>query len=127
MSRVLEVLNSTGGFLSGYLPSLTNLRNAFPTFVQKTCRLEDQETGAVLPAMAESRWTHPSSRDPKGFYQAAKSVWAEGGKEARALCILHAMDYACWKDLPDGIPLMCQEVYAQPTFHDSLLLSFPSL
>lgn len=121
MSRVLEVLHRQGGFLSGYLPSLANLSTAMPAFVQHTCHLEYD-----LPAMKDTRWGHLSSADPHGFYHAARTVWAEGGVVARALCIFHAMDYACWKNLPDGIPEICQEVYSRPEFSASIMnVPFP--
>jgi hypothetical protein len=117
MSRVLEVLDDSGGFLSGYLPSIANLSAEFPTFVEKTCHLEE----GYLPAMKDTRWIHTSSGDPEGFYLAAKTVWSEGGEVARALCILHAMDYACWKKLPDGVPTICQSVYSRPEFMLSII------
>jgi hypothetical protein len=116
MSRVLEVLGrQKDAFLSGYLPTLANLSAKFPSFLQKTCHLEEE-----LPIMRDTRWDHLSSRDLEGFYRAAKTVWSEGGKVARALCILHAMDYACWKDLPDGVPTVCQDVYSRAAFMASI-------
>jgi hypothetical protein len=117
MSRVLEVLGrQNGAFLSGYLPSLANLSANFPSFVTNTCHLEQD-----LPPMTEDMGHHDSSRDSEGFYQAAKQVWLEGGDAAKALCILHAMDYACWKNLPDGVPVVCQEVYSSPDFVNAIL------
>jgi hypothetical protein len=64
---------------------------------------------------------HNSSNDDFGFYQAAKNVWKEGGDIARALCIIHAFDYACFEDLPDGIPSLCRDVYGSPSFVKTIL------
>jgi hypothetical protein len=70
---------------------------------------------------------HDSSLDEMGFYRAAKDVWAEQGDIARALCILHSFDYACWDDLPDGIPELCQDVYSKESFVDAIMnMSIPS-
>jgi hypothetical protein len=120
MSRVLEALSRNGGVWSGYLPSIANLSTEFPTFFKNTCKLEED-----LPAMKDTRWQHKSSHDPEGFYQSAKTVWAEGGEVARALCMLHAMDYACWKNLPDGIPKICKDIYSSPAFITSIAPSAP--
>ena len=48
-------------------------------------------------------------------------VWSEQGGVARALCVLHAMDYTCWKDLPDGIPQICQEVFSSTEFATAIV------
>ncbi len=111
MSRVLTTLSSVGGFLSGYLPSIEHLSTEFPSFVTNLCHLEDE-----LPVIDESMGRHSSSNDPDGFYQTAKNVWYEQGKVARALCAVHAIDYACWKDLPDRVPRVCEEYFSSPDF-----------
>ncbi len=116
MTRILTELNSVGGFLSGYLPSIDHLSTEFPSFVKETCHLNED-----LPAIHEGLGKHLSSQDPDGFYEAAKSVWKEQGEVARALCALHAIDYACWKNLPHGVPLLCQEVYSSPEFVAEIL------
>mmetsp|Transcript_12968 Transcript_12968/g.30586 ORF Transcript_12968/g.30586 Transcript_12968/m.30586 type:complete len:596 (-) Transcript_12968:315-2102(-) len=63
---------------------------------------------------------HESQLDSLGTHQAAKDVWKKGGAVSRALCILHAMDYACF---PDGleIPPICREVYSSDAFVDTIL------
>ena len=66
-----------------------------------------------LPPMNPLVGKHVSSQDEFGLYKAAKNVWKFGGKESKALCALHAFDYACFDDiLPDGIPQLCSEVYS---------------
>ena len=46
---------------------------------------------------------------PTGTYMAAKAVVAAGGPTLDALCILHAMDYACFpQQLP--VPAACRRV-----------------
>ena len=53
------------------------------------------------------------------FYSAAKTSWKEQGKVSRALCALHALDYACFDDIP--VPALCQEVYSSDAFRRRLL------
>jgi hypothetical protein len=31
------------------------------------------------------------------------------------------MDYACWENLPDGVPDLCRDVYASPKFADNIV------
>jgi hypothetical protein len=56
----------------------------------------------------------PSSRDPTGAYAAARKVWNKGGDIAKALCALHAFDYACFAHLLPPPPA-CHEVFGDPT------------
>jgi hypothetical protein len=116
MSRILTELNRVGGQLTAYLPSLANLNSKFPQLVQSTCGLKE-----TLPPIPKDKGHHKSSEDLEGFYQAAKDVWTDKGAIARALCALHAMDYACWTDLPDGIPQVCQEVYSSSDFVNAFI------
>jgi len=64
---------------------------------------------------------HASKSDPVGAHAAAKEVWKEKGLIARVLCTVSAMDYACWRDLPDGVPDLCQEVYSTDEFSEAIL------
>jgi len=126
MSCILSELKrlEKGKFhLTGYLPSLHKLSTKFPEFVQGMCEsiLPNRLHNHSLPPVPAN--THTSSYDLEGFYQAAKDVWAEDRPVANALCALHAMDYACWKDLPDGVPAICQELYDSTDFGYRLLSS----
>ena len=112
MARVL-----TNVKLSAYLPTLTNMTYTVPQFLHENCiDFPDNLVDVPMPP----RGVHPSSKDPLGSYEASKAVWAAQGPVARALCILHALDYACWRDLPDGVPKLCQEVYASEEFVNAL-------
>lgn len=113
MSRILPVLNYFGQSLSGYLPSLTNLTHTWPTFIKNTC--PEMIPLEKFPDMKVAG-QHASSQDELGLYKAAKDVWEAQGPIARAMCIMHAFDYACWDDLPDGIPDFCMEVYRSSAF-----------
>jgi hypothetical protein len=139
MSRVLSALahdripSSSEGRkddifqLNAYLSSLDNLKTTWPTFLESAC--------PDLPPLISTRdpagmGVHNSSVDELGFYQAAQQVWRveqqqqqqhQGDDVARALCVLHAMDYACWADLPDGIPALCRDVYAESHFVNTIL------
>jgi len=108
MTRILTSLAKFNQTLTGYVPTIENITSKWPAFISKTC------PGAPplhkMPKM-QIQGQHKSSKDPLGLYEAAKDVWKEGGPISRALCLLHAFDYACWKDLPAGIPDLCMEVY----------------
>lgn len=119
MSRVLEELHKDQATLTSYLPSLDNLQDAFPQQLLQSCP-DAIPTGQALQAM-ETGEGHHLTNDDEGFYASAKESFATSGTVAKALCALHAIDYACWKDLPDGIPLICQEVYSSPSFVQAIL------
>lgn len=53
-----------------------------------------------------------SSADPLGTLAAAQTMWASSGPVARALCALHAMDYACLDVLT--LPIACADVLDDP-------------
>ncbi len=99
--------------LDGYLPSLNNLEYNYPEFLKETCP-------HALPQRAfeswnkEERYHHPSEADKLGFRAAANSVWKKGGPESRALCVLRAMDYACYDKLP--VDDFCKIVYMSEAF-----------
>jgi len=127
MMRVLVPLDKFNLELSGYLPSLKNLSHTWPKFVAKTCPhsfpdsmvQENDPHHHQLPLVDmgdSSAGAHKSSGDPFGAYSAAKKARENGGPVVCALCIIHAYDYACWEDLPDGIPAICKEVYMSPSF-----------
>ena len=110
MSRILAVLAKYNLSLTGYIPSLENITSTWPAFISSTC------PGAPpidhIPKMT-IQGQHRSSKDRLQLYKAAKDVWEEGGPIARSLCILHAFDYACYENLPDGIPELCIKVYTK--------------
>ena len=110
MSRVLIVLANFNVSLTGYIPSVENIVMVWPHFVSKIC------PGGAPPfeefLKMEIAAQHETLKDPLvGLYKAAKDVWRERGPIARSLCLLSAFDYACWKDLPEGIPHLRMEVY----------------
>jgi hypothetical protein len=117
MSGILNMLAERGLKLTSCLPSLSNLGETWPTFVQDTCPgLSESITSTPMRLTGQHR--HTSSVSPA--CKAAKNVWEEEGATARALCVLHAMDHACWENLPDGIPSVCVDVHASRTFIDGL-------
>ena len=111
MSRILVALKKFNTSLSGYIPDLANLTSTWPEFMSSTC--PNFPRPELIPKMPEEG-QHASSKDRLKLYKAAKDVWAEAGPISRALCLLHLFDYACFDDLPGGIPLNpCQSVYLQ--------------
>jgi hypothetical protein len=119
MSRILGGLFDYNLTLTDYIPSLTNLTKVWPEFIQKTCpgispSIKFPKEGMRIGGQ------HESSEDPWGSYQAAKSVWKEQGHIARALCILHAFDYACYDKLSTSIPPLCVDVYRSSQFVDAV-------
>jgi len=99
--------------LTGYLPSVTNLEENYPAFLKETCP-------GVLPGNAyrswkkEDRFVHVSEADESGFHTAANSVWESGGRTSRALCLIHAIDYACFDKIP--VSYFCKKVYSSDNF-----------
>lgn len=122
MSRVLPQLQQSGMQLTAYLPTLDNLTYAWPAFMVNSCPNAVPATLRNMP-MIMSLGEHESSVDPTGSYQAAKRVWDDQGLEAMALCVIHAMDYACWRDLPGGVPPLCHHIYSDPSFLQVLQVS----
>ena len=115
-----------------YINTTHNIQSKFKLFAQQSCpdsfssrsgdlrkELKNSEKGEkkILPGQRES------SEDKAGFYNAAKSVWKSKGPTARALCVLHSMDYACFRQLDfyAGIPEFCRRVYANPRFWKPIL------
>jgi len=102
MSRVLVSLKQYGQKLTGYIPDLANLTSIWPDFMSSRCpQFLDRDS---IPTMRVDG-QHDSSKDRLGLYRAAKDVWAEGDPISRSLCLVHAFDYACFDDLPGGIPV----------------------
>lgn len=66
---------------------------------------------------------HESSLDEDGFYNAAKSIWALNGPTAKALCVLHSVDYTCFRQLDflNNIPDICRQTYAKERFWKVIL------
>lgn len=120
MSRILPIMDHLNQSLSGYLPSVANLETEWPKFMTKTCpEMPPLDTFPPMKTMGQ----HRSSKDELGLYQAAKEVWNEQGLVARALCVIHAVDYACWQNLPNGIPPLCQKVFSSPVFLKAVLMN----
>lgn len=118
MSGTLWLLSQFGAKMTVVLPTMQNFEEAWPKFAYNAC------PGALPENVTEPFHvgsSHLSSKDPLGIYKAAKDVWSEGGPTARAICVLHAMDYACWETLPDGIPLLCKEVFSSSNFVKRIL------
>ena len=144
-----------------YLPTLDHLTETLPSFLMQTCpRLttvtphqnnsnnNTNNNNNVLPPM-KMLGQHGSSKDKYGTYQAAKNVWKNNTRVAKALCVIHAFDYACYdfssntntnannnnNDDDDddgsnsrsssrsarnsGIPQVCRNVYEQ--LHDDIV------
>lgn len=112
MSRILSVLGKARTPLTGYLPTLDNLASTWPDFMARTCGPRGFPSRARLPPTMAVAGGHASSADALGLRAAAAAVVAEGGPVARALCLLHAFDYACFPVLPGGVPAACRSVYA---------------
>ena len=107
-----------------YLPSLANLNELWGPFVLFSCpHAFSNETKAkfvTTPMVTESA-KHFSSDDPLGTYKAAKMAMKQEGPVSKALCALHLMDYACWQNLPDGVPKVCMDLYMDYYKRDLLL------
>lgn len=140
-SRVLSELAELGLSLTAYLPSLDQLSTRWPTFLKQHCPGFDGAFSAGADSdrnkanasllqnphvlLSEQRMAtsgqHDSSSDPYQTYQAALQVWEDQESTAKALCVLHVLDYACWINLPKGVPPLCQEVYGSTSFQLALL------
>ncbi|KAL7470916.1 hypothetical protein ACHAXS_011207 [Conticribra weissflogii] len=99
--------------LDGYLSSLDDLEHSYPAFLMETCPHVLPES-AFIPWKKEERFHHASEADVMGFRSAANAVWKRGGREARALCIIHAIDYACYDKL--RVEDFCKKVYSDDLF-----------
>jgi len=108
MSRILTILAKYSTKLTSYIPELNNITSTWPDFMANTC--PNFPARDAIPKMT-IQGQHRSSNDRLGLYEAAKEVWGEAGPISRSLCLIHAFDYACYKDLPDRIPILCQSVY----------------
>jgi hypothetical protein len=95
LSQILPVLHQQKLSLSSYIPSLHQLHGEWPRFVQSTCEPTTVDQTTELTGMEKSGQPE-SSKDPFDTHQASLSVWREDGPIARALCILHVIDSACW-------------------------------
>ena len=100
--------------LTGYLPSLVNLSSTFPKLLLDNCPGMPPEIDQAF----QKPLHHSSEKDEYGFYRAAKQIWNEGGNAARALCALHALDYACFDRIT--IPDLCMQVFTKKEFLASL-------
>ena len=108
MTAVLNNLAKYNKTLTGYIPSVKNIHESWPHFIAEKC--SGSPPFEEFPKMTYDG-QHTSSIDPFQTYKAAKEVWTEKGNIASAICLIHTFDYSCWKDLPDGVPDFCMEVY----------------
>jgi len=117
-TRILICVAELGMQLTSYLPTIKNITQEWPKFVIENCpsAIEHYLESQPMKLLGQ----HKSSKDPLGFRRAANAVWAEGGRTARALCALHAMEYACWDNLPDGVPELCRDVYSSQHFAETI-------
>ena len=106
--------------LTGYLPSVNDLETNYPSFLNETCPGVLPES-AYEPWKKEDRVFHESEADELGFRSATNAVWESGGRTARALCFIHAIDYACFDKIP--VPDICIEVYLGEPFLNGVLSS----
>ena len=113
MTGVLTTLSQTK--LTAYLPSLHNLDVEFPKMLMDNCEGLPAEMGEPFNVST----VHDSKVDEQGFYSSAKRVWAAGEATARALCSIHAMDYACYDKVP--VPIICQQVFLDERFVDRVM------
>lgn len=82
----------------------TRIMEELPRLLRDACGLD----AAGIPEM-ELMGQHNSSNDALGSYQAAQNVVMSGPSPTLdALCIIHAMDYACFHDQFE-VPLMCRD------------------
>ena len=117
MVGVLQMLSRGSGLnLTSdlhYLPTLTNLSSTWGTFVAESCPTgtfpPQVETDLLLKSVGSNH--HKSSLDKIGCYKAATEVWNSRSRFSNALCAISMMDYACWRDLPDGVPTICMDLY----------------
>jgi hypothetical protein len=133
------------GFDQWILPSVSNLKDTLPDFLAKRCpdfaANYQRSTGKRGLPDLEIAAVHKSASDPFGTYDAAKTVWKEGGVVARTLCYLHAMDYGCFygnashmqsqshesgrQPAPflgaDHIPSICRHAYSREFFWKRIL------
>ena len=119
MSRVLSTKKPT------YLTSTENLTYTLPLFLKKECKgfdqLADNQTATMIGGGLTKK-NRLAGDDPLGTYNISKIVWKRQGPISRTLCLINAMDYACWKDLP-MIPHICQVVFTADSFVDTFLPS----
>ena len=111
-----------------YLNTTDNIQSQFSSFIYKSCpdSFSNHKNTAKNEKKREEKGKggqHESSLDKAGFYNAAKSVWKSQGTVAKALCVLHSMDYACFRQLDfyAGIPQLCRRTYANPRFWRPIL------
>ena len=98
--------------LTAYLPSLQNIDIEFPNMIQRHCSVPQFDP-------FEKQANHISQADSYNYHAYAKQVWMEENATSRALCAIHALDYACFDDIP--VPDICQSVYTDAIFRGKLL------
>ena len=123
--------NSNNNTIKGTLTTATatttrsNGDNDNEDVVDPTTTTTALDSTSIMPSM-EIKGLHKSSKDIYGTYQAAKNVWKSNSKVAKALCIIHSFDYACYdfssdSDSNSGIPNICREVYESDLFYNGVM------
>ena len=92
----------------GEFAAIDNIGEEWPRFVTETCPSASKILGNH-PSPMRTMTQHKSRRDKF-------SVWNMKGPSAKALCYLHAMDYACFDELPHGVHKLCKEIYSSDNF-----------
>ncbi|KAL7526812.1 hypothetical protein ACHAWF_004780 [Thalassiosira exigua] len=115
MTGILRLLNWKQLKLTAYLPTLKNLGEEFPKFLNNTCPGLPPDAYKQFPIKTH----HHSQSDPYGFYAAAKRVVKENKSISKALCAIHAVDYACFDAIP--VPEVCQGVFGSQQFRHQVL------
>eukprot|EP00934_Nitzschia_sp_Nitz4_P005952 Nitzschia sp. Nitz4//scaffold22_size323478//254356//255013//NITZ4_000574-RA/size323478-snap-gene-0.563-mRNA-1//-1//CDS//3329543136//5942//frame0 len=118
MSGVLELLAAESKKYNisreiHILPTINDLTVTLGPFISKSCPNSFSKATKKRLKKIEMNTTvgeHQSSGDPFGTYAASQEAFNRGGPIARALCAMHLMDYACWRDLADGVPQVSFEV-----------------
>ena len=118
MAGILWELQRRQQSLTAYLPSIKNMDVEFPKFLREKCKGLPREATQTF----KSKFDHPSQNDEHGFYSAAKRVvWSNSkgdNKFARALCAIHALDYACFDLIP--VPIVCQTLFDRESFREKV-------
>uniref|UniRef100_A0A7S1FK83 Uncharacterized protein n=1 Tax=Corethron hystrix TaxID=216773 RepID=A0A7S1FK83_9STRA len=108
-----------------YLPTMNNLTNTLGPFLAEKCGVDWFREERIPDGLGE----HSSSSRPQ--YIKLKNALKEEKKDkmtvqvVKALCAIHLIDYACWRNLPDGVPSICMDLY-ESYYERGLLFTSPS-
>lgn len=108
MSGVLHEVDQASVLPSLVYGNLSKLATELPDILATSCTL----SRTVLPEVPNCG-QHLSSEDPHGTYKAARSTLHIGSSMTQSLCILLAIDYACFPQyLPSSI---CSGILGRPS------------